>query len=1087
MGIRTRAISATLVRRSSMLALTTLVLATASAAPLTLETFESAGLDGRAWDKSFPGARTADAVHRSVLLRFPDAATAIAERLAQGGTLTKAEIVFAFEGVEAGPAGYDVRGQLREALKKDPPRWHFVAWPLRRSWSIATDVPAPTFNAWLDGAGYWTAYGAQDEQTDRHPTRLGPVELSEATPEGRLEVTSLLADPVYGATLGERLRAFAEQGVLLHKWETYDVKYADWGAYEWAVPSGGNGLTFKSARLEVEIGEGPVAAVQLPPAIDLPALAAKLATDKTGGQPTAVMPDAAAIQAKAAQLTFRQPPWMPDWQWARVQELRRLGGGSGYADAIESGDPALYERQIREILAVPPRYWLGWGVQDQLLLWYQYHEALPAYVQDHMKAYWSAWLYPDLPNSAITIDPQGDKKFAWYKETHDWRGLFSFFRVRWTQDVGTMNFNHTACMGALLGGQIIASEHAVADGRSGLERMLLRFWSFQDGTSQEMLDHYYFSITLSAQKMFADYAPTPLDRLMGEIIRDRAVELLISAYHPHVRRLVGASGRTRMSNVLGFEQEGGYSVLHTLSPAGVLFHTDKPLNAQQHGMYLFGYDFPPGRVALQTRAAPWALECAKHMVDEKPLPYEVTASETTRGNFKNPPLWRRSYLGRFYGLASQDIKGGSVDVLGQWNPGDTPATDADQLGTLTVRYNINTPHLAHTGGGMMPYSGGTVTFQNKNKAIVCTKPRSEKERTLQLAGEAGVTRLFSTVALWNFREPAGWGLFVDGVEQTTFPVRLTHGQRITLHDGNAYIGLIPLPATNLGRDAEIVIEPGIPERLGDRHKNVQIAPALMVNSYNLKQETPLAADAPIWERLTREAFGGFVIEMGDAAEHGSFAAFQAHLAAAKLETRWEADARTLHVTYTSGGDVMEMGFCTDYAQSEVHFAVQPGQHTQAIPYRRINGKEPYLPAGIDRDTTLTQQGKSGRLEKNGAVLTMEPGRTGYLQTEPVSGTFIGYNPLPNLSEWSLSVPNGVEVRADGKLGLARITIRPADGMLDIDQAYKPDQLEAEGVARRLLVFGLKAAPDVTLNGKPLPRKPETVVIDGKAAFVIPLE
>ena len=33
----------------------------------------------------------------------------------------------------------------------------------------------------------------------------------------------------------------------------------------------------------------------------------------------------------------------------------------------------------------------------------------------------------------------------------------------------------------------------------------LRFWAFLDGTAQEMLDHYYLSITLSAQKMFADY------------------------------------------------------------------------------------------------------------------------------------------------------------------------------------------------------------------------------------------------------------------------------------------------------------------------------------------------------------------------------------------------------------------------------------------------------------------------------------------------------------------------------------------------------------------------------------------------------
>ena len=69
--------------------------------------------------------------------------------------------------------------------------------------------------------------------------------------------------------------------------------------------------------------------------------------------------------------------------------------------------------------------------------------------------------------------------------------------------------------GALLGGAVIDAANPMADGRHGLESLLLRYWSFLDGSSQEMLDPYYLSITLSAQKMFADHAPEPIDRLMG--------------------------------------------------------------------------------------------------------------------------------------------------------------------------------------------------------------------------------------------------------------------------------------------------------------------------------------------------------------------------------------------------------------------------------------------------------------------------------------------------------------------------------------------------------------------------------------------
>ena len=42
----------------------------------------------------------------------------------------------------------------------------------------------------------------------------------------------------------------------------------------------------------------------------------------------------------------------------------------------------------REILAIPPRYWLGWEIEDHLLVWYLFRDLLPAPVQDYMKGYW---------------------------------------------------------------------------------------------------------------------------------------------------------------------------------------------------------------------------------------------------------------------------------------------------------------------------------------------------------------------------------------------------------------------------------------------------------------------------------------------------------------------------------------------------------------------------------------------------------------------------------------------------------------------------------------------------------------------------
>jgi hypothetical protein len=579
----------------------------------------------------------------------------------------------------------------------------------------------------------------------------------------------------------------------------------------------------------------------------------------------------------------------------------------------------------------------------------------------------------------------------YWQRTKDWRGRTSFFRDGYNFAIGTQNFNHTAAMGALLGGNIIGSQYAMADGRHGLERFPLRLWTMLDGSTQEMLDHYYFSITISAQKMFADFAPTALDRLMGRIMLDRSLELLTTAYHPDLRRFINASGRARLAGVL-VEQDGIYGALHTMSNEGVNNYLSQPMNATLHGMPVWGYDFPPGRVAMQSLPSKWAPDWVANLIDHKVLPFEETSTETTRGFF-NPPLWRRMYLGHHYGLASQDIKGGTIDVMAQWNHKADRATAMEDLGTLTLRYAINEPDMATTQGGTMPYAGAVVTFQHKNRAIVFTKPRTEKERIMTLAGNTGLQSLSTVVALWNFHQSADWELFIDGRKIYKLPVSLKAGQVITIKDGVSYLGLIPLPTTDLGRRDEVVIGFGGGGR--SEPNDAPIKPALIITSYNFQKDKPIAFDQLDWSAINTAAYGGFIIELGDAVEYGDFMAFSQRMQANTLATDWEPRQKLLKVAYRSGQDLMEAGFATDFAQSDAHYGVPSGQHMKAIAYRRINGSWPYLPPGIDRDTTLSQLGTTGRLEKNGAVLLSEKGRKSYLQTDRTSGIYTGYNPLPD--------------------------------------------------------------------------------------------
>ena len=170
-----------------------------------------------------------------------------------------------------------------------------------------------------------------------------------------------------------------------------------------------------------------------------------------------------------------------------------------------------------------------------------------------------------------------------------------------------------------------------------------------------------------------------------------------------------------------------------------------------------------------------------------------------------------------------------------------------------------------------------------------------------------------------------------------------------------------------------------------------------------------------------------------------------------------------------GLDVMEAGFTTDFSQpSESHYVITPGAQDKAIPYRRLNGQWPYLPPGLERDTSWAQQGTNGRLEKAGAVLVTEPGRKAYLIADPLigpgRGAVVGYNPLPDLQAFHLTARDGTVLQADGQVGLLRVEYRPWEKSCDISHALKPGQ---EGdAARSFTISGLAEAPRVTLNGRP---------------------
>ncbi len=1025
---------------------------------------ETATIDGRHWDKSIPGGTTVDAVHRSVLLRFPTAAQEIADLLRFGRVLVHADLSLTYNGYEIVPEGYTCRDGLgRKMWTDDPPTWHVEAIPLRHPWKADPDS-GPTFNASVNGRRYWTRYGAADVAHDRYSTELPPQELSTREHEARFDITHLLASPALEREAGARLRWLEQGGFLLRKLETYDSRYRQLGdAYEWAMPTGGHGLRFTVPRLLVACRRtNGIVSINLP--LGLRADLELQTAD--GSRPTAVLVPQTELVQRARRAMTPRGVARRDWELKRLAELRKVGGDSVSSWAEVEGDKGYkdYEARLSGLLQMPPRYWMGWEIEDLLLVWYLFRDLMPGPVQDHLKNYWTAWLQPDLPTDAF-VHPQSPDAIDYWKRNHDWRGRASFFRDGYNYQVSTQNFNHTAAMGALLGGALIGSQYAMADGRHGLEHLPLRFWGFLDGTTQEILDHYYLSITLSGQKMFADFAPTAVDRLMGRVLVDRTLEMLITLYHSRLRRFVSSSGRARLSGVM-VEQDGIYGALHSLSKEGVVKYPDLKFDGRVQGMAAWGYDFPPGRVAMQALAEPWGPSWVADLIDDKPVPFEETSAETTRGFFK-PPLWRRSWLGRWHGLASTDIRGGTFDVLAQWVRAPQKSTRLEDLGSLTVRYAANDPDLVTTGGGISAQAGITLTFQSRGRAIIFTKPHANRQRFLEALGKQGLAKLATVIGLWNFNENRDWEIYADDRKLDSFPQRLAAGTRFLIRDGITYLAILPLPTADLGRDAEIEIGPGGGGKADPT--GAEVAPALIVSMYNMKRAEPLKPDAIDFDKLALSTYGGFVLEMGDVEQYGSFEAFRNRIKANTLTASWSEDHHQMKVAYKSGDDLMEAGFGTEFGQPTAHFSIDPGSQEKAIPWRRLNGEWPYLPAGLERDTSWAQQGTTGRLEKNGAVLTTEAGRKAYLICDPRSGGVLAYNPLPDPQSFALTTRDGATFKADGKVGLLRLEYRPWSHEIDIRHALKPDQ-HVEDFARTFTVDGLKGPLRVVVNAKPIEAK-----------------
>ncbi len=1070
------------------------------------------------WDGEKPGPLAFDAVHRSLLVRFPGAAEKIAEALSAGKTVAKAELVLPHLDEELWPTGsggadypssdgyrYRMNWDCDKLYRAQRPNWHAVAWLLRKPWQ-ADPTNGPTYNASINGAVYWKRFGASDTTEDRFPGRLGPVEVSSYKPDGRMDVTAVLTSEDYGATLGQRLRTLSDCGFLIAKEEVYDARYFQ-GAYEWAVSTGPRAILIKNPSLVITLKEAKGEKAKLPPAANVAEQADKHRGNPQG-LPTAVLPSPEEL-AKMNTHFMERPEWMPEWQFAHVRQLMGLESqgdikpfyyrllpqhiinrtrdvaereAKAAKGPVPDLDYVVYLAWVDWVHGTPPRWWDGHLTgADNIMRWYNFREAMPAPMQESIIRSWNAWLMPDRESELdpklrreydnisgklvhpMVDDPRVGKSKAgkaaewnqgdtYYKATGDWRGNKSYYRSGFTREMSTANFNSSATAGALLNGQIIGSTNAMADGRAGLMTFPFWMWTHSAGVGQEYIDHYYWAIATAGNKVFADYCEQPEDKMAGWSIIEKTVNDLAGAYHPNLMKLLGPTSRTFYEHVLGV-QDGLYHILHVISPRGALkdvdtgvlpslsFATNKEGRAVSPNS-AWGHDYPAATVALQSMSGPWASPWFGELVDEKPLPFSLMVEK------EGDPVC--TYFGENYGLSCIRQKAQRIHALGHWRrKAELPKSMSD-IGTLEMRIGFNKTTIANDAEGVITQQGFYRCYQQANRFIMLAKPNPNTIKEMAGNWKRGnfnhpaedITSVQCSTALFNFEKPSlTWKIYVDEKPVTSLPVSAKCGQVITIHDGVSYLALRPLPTDDLGRDADITLEEGN-SQIQPYHEQTNIKPALFVHANFYRKSQAISAD--VLKQL-ENAKSGFVLEMGDEKEYGSFAKFQAKALKAKLAT-----GKNGEVTYSTGDDTL--------VASWESFTV--------------NGKDPCAilkEKNLCQDTSLTQMGR-GRLEKNGALIERgksHPELNLFLQTFPKQKIYVAMNLLPNYLDYTFKEPGGVKIAADGRLSMCRFAVKHAQ---EIDVTYHAfggvyapkDPAEAATV---LLITGMKGKPLVTLNGK----------------------
>jgi hypothetical protein len=537
------------------------------------------------------------------------------------------------------------------------------------------------------------------------------------------------------------------------------------------------------------------------------------------------------------------------------------------------------------------------------------------------------------------------------------------------------------------------------------------------------------------------YIPDPRLRRMARLISERLWVNRFLTWSPAIERITGPGSRMAPSEWLGCDNERALFATGLTRPIWINFFF--PWDGWDSRMYRSGWplaqteacvpDLPAYLQDLAwSKSLPNLLQCRVSLRRHWPT-YPKLSGVPEPDPMR--PMKYVNYQGRGYTLGSTTsswvVNPCVVAASAWWNNSRNPSAplgSPERFCVLYPHYVFNgmsfldkggiyydgsngQPLKDEKGGECGPFIrefidfGRVGTLQDRSTLLLSYTPKTGTHLPGQNLIKDKVQR--ASAAMFLFRWTDGTdGLFINREPVLSLPRELKPGDWWFIEDGDVYAAVRPLKATQL-RGGKTTLEKRT------RH--------IVLYQDNVAAANIIGIADADWVK----ARSGFIVEMGEKAEFGSFAQFQNKILAGRV-TADEADGFTRHITYARNDRSLEMRWHS---------------YTEAYATRKINGRDdPWTRFALSPEFAVSD---SGQLAVKDATLATTPGKTLWLLACAPSRTWVAYQPNPD-TELPLTLVCPAGRLTCERFPLGKIVVTQTDsGEIQVDADSEPVQLNLD--------------------------------------------